>query len=217
MVTLAAKWAAGVFSPAALVSIIFRPRLRLEARIGKGEDGDFRQAVSCYAGMDTLGTRNPTGPAYAGLPIVFTSRAMYIRVSVRNSGWFFPAKRCRVFVKNIRLNGRIIEESDAQLGWKGREHLGERFEPQIIDRSQRLFVDVCGAHEGRPRLSVKSLREQEGYKGFTEPGVYTFEIVAIGEAFCERDTLMLEIRYDGQWDKVEVLSAKSIPGWKRWP
>jgi len=125
------------------------------------------------------------------------------------------AKRCRVVVKRILLNGRVIEQADSQLGWKGRDILNERFARQEIESGTRIFVDVCASDELRPGLQVKSLREAEGYPPHKDTGLYTFEISVLGEMPCKRDTVFLAVRYDGRWDRLEVVSVKHLPWWRR--
>ena len=214
-----AKWAAGAIPFSLVVWLMIRPRLRLGAPLGRGECGDYRQVVltNDQAQSSGLITRNPSTPAVSSAGVSLPGpQAMYIRVALRNFGWVLPAKHCRVFVNRITLDEKVVEESGAKLAWKGLHHLGEEFSPQVIDSAQTLFVDVCGAHEVNARLSTKSLRELEGYPGFTKTGTYIFEIVATGDRFCERGTLALGVRYNGQWNETEVVSVERTPWWRRW-
>jgi len=212
--------------PAVVVRIMLRPRLSIAAKVGKGAEGEYRELVRVrYAQVRTAFPsassafliRPPTAAPESGEIQAKECSGLYIRASVCNWGWV-AARECRVFVKRILLDRKEIEHTPSQLAWKGRDTIGERFAPQTLMRSHKVFVDICAADEFVPQLQVKSLRATEGYAPYSDAGLYAFEISAESEGswLCSPAFLQLEIRHDGRkWDELEVVRARERPWWKK--
>lgn len=219
-------------SPPAMVALVFRPKLQIEARTGTKEQGYYREAVavtypepktSLPASMtaEFLGTYAPsTGLSRGVISALVPPRykSVHIRVFVYNRGRLLSAKQCRVFVNRVLLNGIPIEYPRSQLRWKGRNQIGEAFSPLEIGRGRErgFFVDVCAADEHVPQLQVKSLRETEGYAPLPSGGIYTFELEAEARLPCDSGFLSVDVSFKGsQWEQVEVVAVKKMPWWKR--
>ncbi|MGH9458732.1 MAG: hypothetical protein ACRD2J_13960, partial [Thermoanaerobaculia bacterium] len=103
--------------------------------------------------------------------------ALYFRLCVRN--WRLTSgERCRVLVRQIRRDGRVIEREASPLSWTD----VDTWEPQRIEAGDEKYVDLVSFRKSRPQqAAIWTLKGMRGYHVFSEAGLYEFDVELVAD------------------------------------
>jgi hypothetical protein len=101
--------------------------------------------------------------------------ATAFRVYVSAFGLTSKMAKCRVLLQKVERDGVTLVDQSSPLNWTDTDS----FEPTTVDEGR--LADLVVIHEHASALEVQSERGRKGYDKFSENGLYTFHVAAIGE------------------------------------